>query len=413
MEDEQKGFWRKVGDWFLVDPSALEIREGSVGSAGGDSPLPGVLPPSLRNDTKVTAEQALGVSAVYRAVSLIANGVSQLGLGVWRAGEEIEIVSANSNSLINKPSIDLSRSAFLEETAVSLATSGNAYWRLYGVGSPSEVSRTTAVEVLNPHAMSVDYDKGKKVYRYNGYRSGSKTFAEHEVKHLSLLRVPGSEYVLGPIQAAQAELRGALEMRDYSSTIFSDTVTPSGVLKSDQMLPPGKADEIKARYYAQMGGKKGVLVLDNNFTYTPVYLNPADAQFLENQQFSITQVARMFGIPASKLLAEVNGNSMTYTNMESANTDYVRDTLMGYLREIEEALSDLIPRGQSVKFKVEELLRADRKTRYDGHSIALAGQPFRTVNEIRAEEGLPPIPGGDVLPKKKDGDNGSGTPVTA
>ena len=109
----------------------------------------------------------------------------------------------------------------------------------------------------------------------------------------------------------------------------------------------------------------------------------------------------MFGIPAGKLLAEVNGNSMTYTNIESANTDYVRDTLMGYLREIEEALSDLIPRGQTVKFKVEELLRADRKTRYEGHNLALAGQPFKTVNEIRAEEGLPPIAGGDVLPTKE------------
>ncbi|MFC9846648.1 phage portal protein [Streptomyces sp. NPDC127595] len=369
--EEQRGFWARI--------LRLPEKRSTPPEFGG--PL---APSRPTFASHVTPDSAMTISAVYRAVSLLSGHVSQLPVGVWRGDTEVP-----SPALVTKPDVNSTQTAFKQMTTVSLATSGNAYWRVY---RESPTAKIQNLQVLNPHSMTIEQDlkSGKLTYRYHDER-GDYTFQDWQIKHLSLMRIPGSLYGIGPIQAAQAELRGTLDLRDYASNWFRSGGVPTGVLKTDQALTPDQATAYRERWESLASAGRGVAVLGNGMGYQPVHLNPADAQFLESQQFSITQIARMFGVPAGKLLAEVNGNSMTYTNLESANTDFVRDTLTSYLIEIEEALSDLIPRGSVVRFKVDALLRADKATRYATYSTALASG-FMTVDEIRKEEGLPPMP---------------------
>lgn len=375
MASDKKGLLARTANWWF----GPEQRHGSEGSYGGTSPLVGVTPPVRpAGNQGVSADAALGLSAVYRSVFILSTSVSQMGLGVWRGGKEL-----SAPSLINKPNVNDSRATFMEETTVSLALTGNAYWRLFRADAGSPVQN---IEVLNPHNLAIgEDDKGNTIYHY-----GDEQLKAWQVKHLRLLRVPGSPYGLGPIQAAQAELRGNLEVRDYASNWFNSGGVPSGVLKTDQPLTSDQADAYRQRWYEVQAQGRGVAVLGNGVSYTPIYLSPEDAQFLQNQNFNITQVARMFGIPATYLHAEVGGNSMTYTNMEQVDIAYVRYTLTAYLNEIEEALTELLPRGQMCRFKVEALLRADIKTRYEAYKLAL-DTGFMTLEEVRASEGLPPL----------------------
>lgn len=79
---------------------------------------------------------------------------------------------------------------------------------------------------------------------------------------------------------------------------------------------------------------------------------------------------------------------------------FIKFSLMPYLREIEEGVSALLPRGQESRFNVNAFLRPTTKARYEAHAIALdAG--FLTANEVRELEGLQPVPGGDVLEPKE------------
>jgi HK97 family phage portal protein len=135
-------------------------------------------------------------------------------------------------------------------------------------------------------------------------------------------------------------------------------------------------------------------IIGSGLNYQPIYLSPRDAQFIESQDFTKTEVATLFGIPAIYMLAD-GGNSMTYTNSVQVDIAFVRYTLTQYLNEIEQALSELIPRGQDARFVVEGLLRADQKTRFEGYALA----SFLTDNEKRAIEGYAAIEGGDVLAK--------------
>jgi HK97 family phage portal protein len=214
-----------------------------------------------------------------------------------------------------------------------------------------------------------------------------------DIYHGGMMAVPGNAYYLGPIQSCQAELLNARDTRDYASVWFTDSGIPNGVLKSDQMLSPDQAAAAKDAWNATAGAKNGVAVLGNGLSYQPMYLNPRDSMFIDAQGWNVQQIARLFGIPANMLMASVDGNSMTYTNMEQEQMAFVRYTLSQYIVAIESGLTYLTTRGTMVKMNVESLLRSDTLTRYQAHQIAIASG-WMTIDEVRAIEDMPTL-GGD------------------
>jgi len=378
-------FWRSVSEYLGFSAPADETPGAPAG----------VMPE--RRQTAVSAERALTLSTFYRGIQIHATAVCQLALSVERNGS----ILPDTPSLVAKPDIDESRSAFLEYTVVSLYIDGNAFWKI--TRSPSGV--VINLTALNPNevAVSVERDRfGVDQVRYD-YRGERLT--KREIKHLQLLRVPGMKRGLGPIQAAQIEVRGALDARDYGALWLSDASMPDGILSTDQELAPGDADKYKHVWYGrnQDGTARDaddpfspvherLRVLGKGLTYTPLLLKPSDIQFLESQQFSTIQMARLIGAPASIMLVAVEGNSETYSNVEQEWIGYVRFGLMKPLREIEEAFSDLLPGHQTARFKIDALLRSDTKTRYESHAISLDPvKGWATENEVRALEGLPPF----------------------
>ena len=56
----------------------------------------------------------------------------------------------------------------------------------------------------------------------------------------------------------------------------------------------------------------------------------------------------------------------------------------------------LLPRGQWCQFVPDAIFRAQLLDRYNAHKIALEAG-FKTPNEVRKLEDMPPLPGGDTL----------------
>ena len=348
-----------------------------------------------RQQAAVTTERALSLSTIYRGIQIHATAACQLSITVERNDEPIP-----TPALVQQPDVDETRSAFLEYTIVSLYVDGNAFWRL--LRNPA--GQVVNVVALNPHEVRVivEYDSNNVEKITYGWRG--LTLTKNDVKHLQLLRIPGLRRGLGPIQAAQIEVRGALDARDYGAMWLTDTNMPDGVLSTDQELAPGDADKYKNVWYGRNpdgteienapGAKlaERLRVLGKGLSYTPLLLKPSDVQFLETQQYSTIQMARLIGAPASIMLVAVEGSSETYSNVEQEWIGYVRFGLMKSLREVEEAFTSLLPRGQKARFKVDALLRSDTKTRYEAHGMSLDPQKgWATVDEVRQLEGMSPL----------------------
>jgi len=343
----------------------------------------GIIPPPRSATSGVTTNDALSLASVYRSVSIISTAMKQLGIHVYRDDAEV----TPTPLVIRQPDIKMTRETWMEQTINSMALAGNAYW-LIGRNGRGE---TINLEVLNPFDVMIQTDDYGTALYYT-YR-GTLRYELNEIQHLAMMRVPGNVYGLGPIQAAQKELLNARDTRDYASVWFTDSGIPNGVLKSDQMLSPDQAAAAKDAWNTTAGAKNGVAVLGNGLNYQPMYLSPRDAMFIEAQAWNVQQVARLFGIPANMLMASVDGNSMTYTNMEQEQMAFVRYTLSQYIVEIESALSHVLTRSTMVKINVDSLLRSDTLTRYQAHKLAIESG-WMTVDEVRAIEDMPTI-GGD------------------
>ena len=356
----------------------------------------GVMPQlRYRAESYVSTDSALSLSTVYRSVQIDATSICQLSVNVEQRG----VIMSSTPALIAQPDQSESRSAFLEYVAMSLKLDGNAFWKLTRADLTSRTPGAVVnIEPVNPTEVHVARDPQTDAITYS-YRGVGYT--KRDMMHLKYLRVPGMDRGLGPIQAAQTELRGAISARDYGSMWLDQSSTPDGVLSTDQVLQPGQGDQFKNVWYgrnpdgtakdaaAQFAATERLRVLGQGLSYTPLMLKPADVQFLETQQFTTTQIARLMGTPASLLLAAVEGNSMTYSNVEQEWIAYVRFSLMKILREIEEAFTLLLPRGQVARFNIAALLRTDTKTRIETHAVAIKAGIY-DEDEARAIEGYAP-----------------------
>jgi HK97 family phage portal protein len=342
--------------------------------------MPAALLPANRavQGSSVTVGEALTLPSVYRAISILTTTSKQMSIQTVRDDREV-----TSPSFIRQPNPLTSRSTFIEQTMVSLSTQGNAYWLI----DRDSTGKLVALTPLNPLDMLVETDTAGRIirYQYQGI-----TYLPQRIKHLTLFQPPGSPLGLGPIQAASASLHGAIELRDYASQWFEKGGVPSGVLKTDQFVSNEQVELAKEAWNATAGAKNGVAVLGSNWNYTPVYLKPEELQFLQNQAYSVTEVARLFGVPATLMLTSAEGTSLTYSNVSQEWLAFIRFTLMQYLIVIEDALTDFLPGRQKAQFNLEAILRPDTMTRYESYKLA-AEAGWMTVDEIRAKEDMPPL----------------------
>ena len=350
-------------------------------------------PPRLqRVENGVTIRRDAGedprvLDSVYRALAILEGSISQLTLD--RYSRTLGRPRGSATGMIQRilPH-GQTLPGFLGEITQSLAQTGNAWLRVPRDGASGPV------RVLDPTRCSarIDVATGVKTITYD-------SLTVSDVRQLQLTHVPGEPLGQGPIQAWADGLRGAIDAHQYAAQWTKRGGRPTGILTTDQTLSADMAKEWKTAANKTMTPEGGVAVLGSGLTYKQCYLTPAELQLLDVRKVNVISVARIFGIPARLMLTSGDGDSKTYANMEQESILFVRHTLMPYMREIEAALSELLP--DDVRFNVDGFLRPDTTTRYAAHKIAIEAG-FLTIDEVRAIEGLNPLPKEDE--ERKEGD---------
>lgn len=362
--------------------------EGPVGDYSND-----VTPPSRALAPIVTVDRAVTLPAVFRSMQIIQTMVANLvrdGLGAWRGDALVDPQPA----LIRKPDPWRSRRSFAARFATSGAADGNVFLLRARVGG-----FVTGAQVLDPFATFIRWENGVKKYdtvergRDGHLRTVTRT--DDDVLHVwTGLELPGRDRALGPIAACRAALGGHLDSRAYAAGWFNNTDVPSGVLSTDQRLDPTTAAEYKKLWINGYEGEERtagptVRVLGQGLSYAPIMLKPSDAQWLESQAFGVVDVARMFGIPVGKLAAAVEGSSLTYATPDLMDRELARDTLLPvYIAPLEDALTELLARGQEARVAMDEWLRPDPKTQADIDAIYLERDVI-TAGEVRTRQRWP------------------------
>lgn len=331
--------------------------------------------------TVVTGDSALTLTAVYRAVQIIATPISKMPIHTYRFATGIELKVENP-VLVNKPDINSNRRDFLMQTVTSLALEGNAFW-LKNYGSNGQVNNLT---LLPASAVSVAYKNDKDISQGVVYDYLGKRYTPREMEHLKLFSKTGNLRGISPIESCRPDIAAALDLRDYAKNWFSSAGVPTGILKTNQALNEEQATTITNNWHNKQQNRQ-IAVLGNGFDYQQVALSPRDALFTEIVEQNTVSIARLFGVPARLLITTVPGGSDTYTNLQDENQIFYRHTLMAYTDAITDALSNCLPRGTRVEFDYQHLFRADIETRYNYYAAGIAAG-FLSAEEVREKEGL-------------------------
>ena len=333
----------------------------------------------IRDTMVVSESSALSLVAVSRAISVLQTAIMQIPVEVERNEEYIQ-----GPLWLETPDVEnnVSQAEWLGTTLFHMAVTGNAFW-LVQKGTRGIVN----IKNIHPQLVSITVDGyGQPRYWINGTE-----YSRDTVVHIKLWENldPYRPYGEGPIQRHKSVLRSALDLHAYADNWFRSAAVPTGTLTTSEFLSADIAKQNKDAFINSQQ-ERSVAVLSSGLKYDSISLNPEEAQFLENQKYINRQIANMFGVPVMYLGMSIEGQGMTYVNGNEDRAKLYEDGLQQYIVRIEQAITDLLPRGQYAEFNLTEFLRPNTKMRYESYAIGL-DKKFLTVEEIRAMESLPPL----------------------
>lgn len=372
------GFRERIGHLFAPDPlveRAVDPFREYPGLGAQVAALNGTAPSTF---LPLSVRQCLAIPAVYRAVSAIASLVAGMPFLAYRDGA---LISPTPRLVARPDPFDTGRN-FLFGTAWNMAAYGEAIW----YAAAEDVDRH-ALSVLNLplHETIVDWDDRRidRVYTWRG-----QTLDARRVRHIRRNAIPGEARGVGALQLCGAALSAAAEADEWAARYFAEAGLTAVHLHSEAKLTDAEADTIRNRWIER---RSPVKVTSGGVMSAQTFgASPADAQLIEARMHSRGEVAVMFGMPAKLLEYASAGSSLTYQNVGDVMTEFARQELTpGYLEPIEDAMTDYLVRSEVARFDLSGLQRADPKTRFDIHAIAI-DKGIYTADYAAQSEGITP-----------------------
>ena len=217
---------------------------------------------------------------------------------------------------------------------------------------------------------------------------GGETFAPDELLHVNFGSRSGELLGRGVLYQYAEWLGGVVAAEDHAASYFAGGTLPPAVLSAPQVITQAQADDLKLKWRAMTSTREPV-ILPSGYLLTPVVSNAEQAQLVQSRTWNATLVAMILGVPVWKL--GLQGPSMTYQNVETADIDFVRDSVDRYGRALSEAFTKwLMPHGTSVAWNYAGRMRADAKTTATVVTT-YTNAGVLEIDEARAWLGRPPL----------------------
>ena len=338
--------------------------------------------------------QSLALSAVYRCVEVITNGVASLPVKLYRIDEKgfkYEMHNNLSFILSKKPTGKINAFTFYKLIVKDILLMGNAYALILR----DDNGEVVGLQYIQAGLVSpID-----KVDRIEYQVTGIKGFVRQEDILHFMNYTDNGVYGISVLTHARRTLGIADYGENASENFYKSGGCTTGFLKFDGPSSGKQREEILSAWNQATGGVRnqpnGIPVLPANVNYTQLSVNPADAQLLESREFSIVEICRFFGVSPTKCFDLTHAS---YNNSEMAELAFLNDTLRPLLTKIEMEMETKLfkpEEGYDIKFDVSELLRTDKKSQAE-YFTKLFNLGVLSPNDIRKELDMDEIEGGDI-----------------
>ncbi len=349
---------------------------------------------------------------VHRCIQLISNSASAVKIDVF--DDETKLDNHELISLLERPNPLQSGVEYFASLYSFLLISGNSYL----LRDTENFTPPRELYLLRPDRVEIEAGESMIPQSYKYVLEG-RTVAKYpvdpktggaQVKQIKLWSPLDDFYGLSPIMASAYNIDQHNLAGMHNVALLKNGCTPSGMLKfeptdetgmSTQLTDDQRArllEDLEFRFQGTHNSGRPML-LEGNFSYQQLGLNPKDMDFLELLNLSAREIALCFGVPAQLIGIP---DSQTYSNMETAKLALYEETVIPLLKRVEsdlnEYLAPLYEGDIRIQYDMDSIpaMVEKRKSIYE-NVVAGVQAGILTRNEARDRLGLEEISGGDDL----------------
>jgi HK97 family phage portal protein len=367
---------------------------------------------------------------VYACVNLRARNLARVRLTAHTQQENGETTPVGASHpaqrLLDRPNPHWSRYRFWYMVEASLALYGSAPVAIFrdAAGVPTELWW------LHPSGFRVVTHPSDYLQGYLYEQAGAPVaFRPEDVvwfRHPN----PQAEHVgLAPVTPLRESIDTAVDAIRFNRRFFQNDATPGRVyIKVNEALTTPEAERIRVEWEEAFKGRSNahrVAVLGNNAELKSLGIPPKDLEFVNGQVYTREEIAAVFGV-SPILLGDLRFASLN--NSQIAKAGFWDETMVPEMALIEAELNlVLMPQlgrrapdraGERLvtRFDMTQIgeLREDAKAKAEREEV-LVRTGLRTINELRDQDGLDPVPWGDDFHRRgaedteaMEGDHGGG-----
>ncbi|RXI57283.1 phage portal protein [Clostridium tetani] len=357
-------------------------------------------------DINIQGKNSLKQATVFGCLRVLSDTVSKLPIKIYQNKDGIKKVADHYlGSLLKlRPNPYMSASDFWKCVEVQRNIYGNAYVAL----DFNNRGQVTGLYPLDSSKMQIFVDdvgllnsSNKIWYIYTDNLGHKIKFKSDELLHFKGLTTDGI-VGLSVIDQLKHLIQNGKSSEEYINKFFKNGLQVKGLVQYVGDLNHEAEQTFINEFERMSSGLKNahrIAMLPLGYQFQPISQSLVDAQFLENSQLTIRQIAAMFGVKMHQLN---DLDRATHTNIAEQQRGFYIDTLQSILTMYEQELiyklflNTEIRKGYYIKFNVDAILRANIETRYNAYRIAIQSG-FKTPNEVRELEEDEAKDGGDKL----------------
>jgi len=342
---------------------------------------------------------------VYVAVSINMRNTAVVPIIIERQsladpGEWIEAPQSDLAKLLARVNGLMTRYDLWEATSANLDLTGNIYWLLFpdAAGIPREIwpLRPDRVEIIP------DPREGIWGYRYT-VNARIFEFSKRWVIHLRDYSPWHDFYGQGALSPSWVEASTYELSSRYRAAFYANSGRPDGVLSTEQQLVRAQIEQMRELWQETHTGVDNAhrtAILHSGLKYQVVAATHKEAELVKDREMNRQDILSGFGVSLAAAGIEVGDVG----RREEQIRNYRESTIVPRVIKIVETLNEflVIPHfGPTLRIRadIKAFLKEDeqRRSQIDVQEVE-AG--IRTVNEVRADRGDPPVPWGDKPPSR-------------
>jgi len=343
----------------------------------------------------VTENRAMGLSAHFACVRLIATTIASLPIHIYERtanGKRINNDHPAARLLRKKPNDEMTAFSFFEAMQAQISNRGKAFAELVfdRKGNVAEIW-PIAPGTCEPRRK----DKNSPIEYY--FPNSGIVLPAWKVLHIPGLGFDGINS-FSPIQLFRQNFGIGLAVEEFGARFFGQGTNIGGWLEHPGKLSEAAHERIKSdmkEKYAGLQRSHGVVILEEGMKYSKLAMPLEDVQFIQSRKFTATDMARIHGVPPH-LIGDLE--KATFSNIEEQGIEAVIYSFRPWAVRWEQALNAKIFSEEEqdryyIKIELDGLLRGNIESRYKAYSIGLQ-QGFLNADEVREKEDMNPLPDG-------------------